>query len=309
MSIKTAVLALAVLGLARPAATQDWKGMGRMAGKVMDADGKPIADVSITFALSDRGGTSGKTDKKGQWALGGIAAGVWALDFTAPGFLSKRISVPLPSEVTRIPPVEVKLDKPAGPPPELMAALNAGDASFKAGRYAEARAEYEKALADPSVQTAEAAVRVNLHRQIAFCLSREKNYPQELEHLQAILDLEPQNTDVKMLLASEAIEGDLIDKAVAVLATVSDAAVTSPDIFYNIGVSFRNKDKADAAIVYFSKAVTLDPKYADGYFQRALTYFGQQKVAEAKADFRKVVELAPDGAEGQTAKKALEQLQ
>jgi tetratricopeptide (TPR) repeat protein len=125
-------------------------------------------------------------------------------------------------------------------------------------------------------------VRSQLHRQIAFCLSREKNYLKELEHLQAILDLEPQNIAVKMLLAGEAIEGGLIDRAVAVLATVDDSAVSSPDIFYNVGVSFRNKDKAPEAIVYFTKAVSLDPGYVDGYFQRGLTYFGQQKLAEAK---------------------------
>ncbi len=308
MSIKRVALVLAALAFAVPAAAQDWKGMGRMAGKVMDADGKPIADATIKFELPGRGGTSGKTDKNGKWALGGIAAGNWNLDFEAPGFLPKNISVPLPSEAARIPPVEVKLDKPAGPPPELMAALNDGDAAFKAGRYAEARAEYEKALANETVRTADASIRSNLHRQIAFCLSREKNYAQEIPHLQAILDLEPQNIDVKMLLASEAIEGGLIDKAVEVLATVNDSAVTNPDVFYNIGVSFRNKDKADAAIVYFTKTVALDPQYVDAYFQRALSYFGQQKLAEAKADFRKVVELAPDGAQGQTAKQALQQL-
>jgi len=308
MSLKKAALLLAFVTLPLPTAAQDWKGMGRISGKVMDPEGKPIADVVIKFDLPGRGGTSLRTDKKGQWALGGIAAGVWYLDLEASGYLPRRISVTLPGEAARILPVEVRLEKPAGPPPELVEALNKGDAAFQAERYAEARAEYEKALAHEKLRSADASVQSQLHRQIAFCLSREKNYLKELEHLQAILDLEPQNIAVKMLLASEAIEGDLIDKAVQVLATVDDSAVESPDIFYNIGVSFRNKDQADAAIVYLTKAVALDPKYVDGYFQRALTYFGQQKLAEAKADFRKVVELAPDGPQAQTSRQALEQL-
>jgi tetratricopeptide (TPR) repeat protein len=308
MSPKKAALLLALLTLPLSAAAQDWKGVGRMAGKVLDPDGKPIADAVVKLELPGRGGTTLKTDKKGQWTLGGIAAGVWNLDLEAPGFVPKRMTVTLPGESVRIPPVEVKLEKPEGPPPELLAALNNGDAAFKAQRYAEARAEYEKALAHERIRGAEASVRVQLHRQIAFCLSREKNYLEELEHLQAVLELEPQNIDVKMLLASEAIEGDLIEKAVEVLATVPDSAVTSPDIFYNIGVSFRNKNKGDAAIVYFTKSVVLDPTYVDGYFQRGLTYFGQQKLAEAKADFLKVVELAPAGPQGQTARQALEQL-
>jgi hypothetical protein len=39
-----------------------------------------------------------------------------------------------------------------------------------------------------------------------------------------------------------------------------------------------------------------------------MTYFGMQKLAEAKADFQKVVELAPTGPQAETAKKVLEQL-
>ena len=46
----------------------------------------------------------------------------------------------------------------------------------------------------------------------------------------------------------------------------------------------------------------------DGYFQRGLAYLGLQKTAEAKADFQKVIELAPTGAQAETSKKALQQL-
>jgi len=52
----------------------------------------------------------------------------------------------------------------------------------------------------------------------------------------------------------------------------------------------------------------VDPAYVDGYFQRGLAYLGLQKTAEAKADFKKVIELAPTGAQAETAKKALEQI-
>jgi Tfp pilus assembly protein PilF len=54
--------------------------------------------------------------------------------------------------------------------------------------------------------------------------------------------------------------------------------------------------------------VAVDPTYVDGYFQRGLAYLGQQKMAESKADFQKVLELAPGTPQAETAKKALEQL-
>jgi regulator of sirC expression with transglutaminase-like and TPR domain len=69
-----------------------------------------------------------------------------------------------------------------------------------------------------------------------------------------------------------------------------------------------NAQKPEEAIRYLNKAVTVDPAYVDGYFQRGLAYLGLQKTAEAKADFQKVIELAPTGAHAETAKKALQQL-
>src|SRR6185295_7934775 len=124
------LLVAAALLLAGPALAQDWKGMGRLEGRVLDADGKPLPDVSVKLNLPSRGGgTTVKTDKKGHWAIGGITSGAWQVDLEAPGFVIKKITINLPSESARLAPVEVKLDKaaPAGPPPEVREALEKGD--------------------------------------------------------------------------------------------------------------------------------------------------------------------------------------
>jgi Flp pilus assembly protein TadD len=282
---------------------QDWKGQGRLEGRVLDPDGKPIEGAAVKLELPKRGGTELKTDKKGHWAILGLADGTWNIDVSATGFTTKRISAPVASE-TRIPPLETKLAKAQaqGPPPEVADAVKNGDEAYKAGRYADARAEYEKLLAlRPELGKP-------LHMQIARCYKMEGNYPKELEHLQAALDTSPGDSDLKTLMAMEALEGGLMDRAAELLKNVDDASIKSPDIFYNIGVSFLNKNKPDEAVRYFTKAVTLDPNYVDGYFQRALTYLGLQKMAECKADFQKVLALTPQGPQAETAKKALEQL-
>ena len=51
LSKHTAVAILAVLLLPAGAFAQEWRGMGRVGGKVVDEDGKPVPDVTIKAAL------------------------------------------------------------------------------------------------------------------------------------------------------------------------------------------------------------------------------------------------------------------
>lgn len=295
----------AVVALASPVDAQDWKGSGRLEGKVLDAQGAPIAGASVKLARDTFGdGTTLKTDKKGRWVILGITAATWNADIEAEGYAPKRISIPLPSESTRLPPVEVRLAKAvaAGPPPEVLQALEKGEAAYKAGRFPEARAEFEKLLAlRPDLAN-------TIHQRIGFAYIREKDYAKGLEHLQKVLEAEPDNTVVRGIMAQAALEGGMLDRGMELLEGMDEAAVKNPDIFFNIGVNLFNANKPEEAIVYFSKAVTLDPAYADGYFRRGLAYMGLPgKTAEAKADFRKLLELQPTGPQADLAKKALEQ--
>ena len=305
MLVHRFVLVVAALTLAGPVLAQDWKGMGRLEGRVLDSDGKPLPDVTVKMNLPSRGGgTTIKTDKKGHWAIGGIASGAWEVDLAAPGYAVKKITINLPSESARVAPVDVKLDKaaPTGPPPEVREALEKGDAAFKEGRFADARAEYEKLLAmRPDLAN-------TLYRQIAFTYSREGNYAKSVEYLDKLVQSDPADTNLKLLAAQEALRGGLLDKGLELLKGIDDSSIKEPEVFYNVAALLLNAQKPEEAIRYLTKAVTVDPAYVDGYFQRGLAYLGLQKTAEAKADFQKVVELAPAGPQAETAKKALQQL-
>jgi tetratricopeptide (TPR) repeat protein len=291
--------------LATPAAAQDWKGMGRLEGKVLDADGAPIAGATVKLEREGYGdGTTVKTDKKGRWALGGIAAATWNADIEAAGYQPRKISIPLPSESARLKPVEVKLEKAAaaGPPPEVREALERAEAAYKERRFAEARAEFEKLLAlRPDLA-------ITIHQRIGFTYIGEKQYAKGLEHLQKVIDAEPGNAVIRGIMAQAALEGGMLERGMELLAGIDDSAITNPDLFFNIGVNLVNAGRQEDAIVYFTKAVTLDPAYADGYFRRGLAYLGVSKMAEAKADFNKLLELKPEGPEADLARKALDQI-
>ena len=292
-----------VIALAPPAFAQDWKGVGRMEGKVTDEQGTVIPDVNVKLEVPDRGGTTVKTDKKGRWAIGGIVAGSWNIDFAADGYEAKSIKVSLPSESSRLAPIEVKLAKakPTGPGPEVEQALAKADAAYKEGRFPEARAEYEKLLSlRPDLQP-------RVHQQIGFCYIQEKNFAKALEQLQLVLEAEPANAQIRAIAAQAALEGGLVDRGRELLAGLDASTLKDPDVLFNIGVNFLNAHQTEDAIRYFTRAVELDPKYVDGYFRRALGYLQIGKTSESRADFQKVLELAPTGSQADMARKALEQ--
>lgn len=143
---------------------------------------------------------------------------------------------------------------------------------------------------------------------IARCHSQEGNYAESVAHLQKVLEADPANMTIRLLTAQEALRGGLLDKGMELLRAVDETAIKEPEIFYNIAVLFLNQSRPEEAIKYLTKAVTLSPTFVDGYFQRGLAYLQLQKLDLCKADLRKVLELAPESAQAQTAQKALEQL-
>ncbi len=284
------------------AQAQDWRGNGRFDGLVTDEAGQPLAGVSIKADCPARGGgTTVKTDKKGRFVVGGVVACNWNLDLTADGYETRRISVNLPGEEARIRSVTVPLKK-AGPSPELRAAAQKADDLYKAGRFAEARAEYEKLL------VAKPELAPTIQQQIGFSFIQEKEYGQGVEHLEKVLAADPGNAQVRAIAAQAALEGRMMDKARQLLAGLDETAIKSPDVFYNMGVNFLNAGATDDAVAYFGKAIALDPAYVDGYYRRALGYLGLGKTAEARADFQKVLELSKEGPMAEMARKALESL-
>lgn len=288
-----------------PVSGQDWKGTGRLEGRVTDAEGKPVENATVKLDYPARGGgPTVKTDKKGKWAYLGLVAGPWHIDVTADGYTARKISVALPSESARVPSIEVKLEKaaPKGPPPEVLQALSKAEDAYKAERFEEAIAEYERLLAlRPDLAT-------TIHQQIGFANIRLRRYEPALTHLQKVLDADPTNAQIRGFMAQAAIEGGMLERGLQLLAGIDEAAIRTPDIFFNIGVNFLNANHPDQAIAYFTKAVTVDPAYADGYFRRALAYIQTNRIAEARADLQKLLELTPEGAQADAARKTLEQL-
>src|SRR5579859_4986785 len=164
---KIAVLLTLALACGSALVAQEWRGRGRLQGLVKDEQGKPIVGAKLTFRMgTDRvdpakpGPAPVISDQNGKWAVLGLGQGTWSILIEAEGYNSSEGQSPV-NEFAAAAPLTIVLKKPseaavkaaeaqtkAG---QANAALAQADALMKEEKYADARAQYQKAieLSDP----------------------------------------------------------------------------------------------------------------------------------------------------------------
>lgn len=304
-SFKLLSLVIATLLLTTAASAQDWRGMGRVGGKVVDEDtGQPIADVTVKATLPAAGnrGPEVKSNSNGDWAVGGVAGGAWELDFAKEGYETRRITVQI-QETGRIPPMEIKLKKKAAPPPDpnvvLKAQLEDAAAKMNAKQYAEARKIYEDLAAKhPEVK--------QFRPLIARTYYAEGKKQEAVEHLRKALEQDPDNVEVRMLLGNTLMELGNEEEGRQILGGIDESKITDPVMLINPGIQLINEKKHAEAVAWLDKAIARFPQHPDGYYYRGIAQISLGKTAEAKADLEKYVSIAPpDAPELATAKQIL----
>lgn len=304
---RTVIMLVALVALplvAPPALAQGWRGMGRVAGKVVDQDGAPLQGVLVRATyLSGEGGTEAKTNENGEWAIGGIGQGQWGLDFVLAGYEPRSISVGI-SELTRIPPVEIVLKKAAplvDPNEEIRERLLEAAELMNGKHFKQARAVYEGLIAKyPEAY--------QLHPLIARAYYGENQFDNSIEHLKIALEHDPANVEVKLLLGNVLVEQGKVEEGQQLLASIDDSQVTDPTSYVNVGIVLLNQNRPGEALGYFDRAVRQFPDHPDAYYYRGITHLQQGRTDEARADLERFLALAPDAPEAPTARKILEQV-
>lgn len=307
LSQQAAVAVLAVLLSAAGVFAQEWRGMGRVGGKVVDEDGKPVAEVTVKATLPRAGnrGPESKSNARGEWAVGGIAGGEWALDFVKDGYETRSVTVQV-MESSRVPPMEVRLTRKAAPATdpnvEIREKLTEAAGLMNAKQFAQARVIYEDLAARyPDVK--------QFRPLIARSYYGEGNRKAAIEQLRQALVQDPGNVEVTLLLGNTLMEEGHADEARQMLAEIDESKITDPTVLVNAGIALLNDKKTEEALQWFDKAVVRFPAHADAYYYRGISQLSLGKTAEAKADLEKYVSMAPaDAPEVATAKKILESL-
>ena len=205
-------------------------------------------------------------------------------------------------EHTPLPPMPVVMKKATVDPNVAIAAdLNKAADLFKQQKYADARAIYQDILAKhPEAYQVEPY--------IARTYYAEHNLDAAVEHLRNALAKDPDNVDVKLLLANTLAEQGKADESQQIIGSIDEAKITNPATLLNIGIGMLNGKKPAEALTWFDKTITRFPDYPDAYYYRGITELQEGKNDPAKADLEKFVQMAPNAPEAATAKGILEKI-
>ena len=314
------ILAALAAGTALAAGAQDWRGgKARVEGTVKNEKGEPVegCKVMLRWGRSSHGGPDLTTDGKGHFAIFGLAGGPWDVDFEAPGYLTKKLSVSL-QEGGRNAPVEVQLEPapkaqaPAAGTPQILVggkkisketadAIEAGNAAMSAKNWLVARENYQKALAELPDNAA-------VLERIAATYLAEGKTDDALGFARQAAEKDPADATAWRMVAELELQKGNLDAGRAALEKVPAEKITDPQPYLNVGILLMNKKQPAEAVSAFDKAIAIKPDFADAYYYRGLCHLQMKDNAAAKADLRKALELAPDGPDAKDIKDLLKTL-
>jgi len=309
---------------------------GRISGKVLNKEGKPIPGAKVNLKRTDRNWSKDLIpDKNGNFLQVGLEPKDFTLTVTADGYVTyteSPVKIPLADvivkNITLLTPAEARSQAPAGggqatvedPGAALdfegREAFNSAIPLYNEGNYAEALPLVDKAfktlteakdkLKDEQAKADLAPELLKIERVLGICMAQAGTKKEEAEpYLLRALERNPKDERVVIgLIETSKAKADKAaeQKYNTLLETLQGP---NPDLIYNKGVEAFNAGKTKEAKAHLTKALEVDPKYAEAHYLLAMVEFGENNLKGTKHNLQKYLELAPTGKNAATAKDML----
>jgi len=299
-------------------------------GKVTNEEGQPVQGAVIKIQGTDvKREYSTKTDKKGEYIYMGIPFGEYRVIVRAQGYRPDfaggvRPSIAQDSEVNftikqgadqklpfELTPEEMqklkeevqKAEKQKQASTEVKGFFDAGLKLAAEGKYAEAIAEYDKALEKDAEQP-------YIHANKADALSRINKTEEALAEYQKAIALKPDDgamyTNMGVLLGKM---GKVAESQEAFKKAASVNPAAAGQNFYNLGATLVNSGKSAEAAEAFKQAIAADPNFAEAYYQLGICMSGNpQTMPDAIKALEKYIQIGKNAEQVEVAKQLISAL-
>ena len=125
--------------------------------------------------------------------------------------------------------------------------------------------------------------------------------------LKATIGSDPGNAGAHAQLGNLYFDAQRFPDAIAAYEQSLKINPNDPDVSTDLGVSYYYTNRPDDALAQFDRSLKVDPAHTKTLLNKGIVLaFGKEDLRAAADEWKKVVELAPDSAEGQAARRALE---
>jgi tetratricopeptide (TPR) repeat protein len=310
---------------------------GRITGKVLTKEGKPIPGAKITLKRLDRNWTKELiADKHGAFLQVGLDPVLYDVTISAEGFVSylERAKIPLgdmySKEYTLLTPGQAQSQAVAdGTAPVV--AVDPGAVADMAGReafnkiiplynaqkYGEALPDAEKAyknLLEARDKFKDEQAKADLLPEISkvervygicLALGSDDRKAEAEPFLTKALEANPKDERALagLIEVAKAKQDKVAEQKYEAL--MDQLQGPNPDKIYNQAVEAFNAGHTKEAKAQIQKVMKVDAKYAEAYYLLAMVEFGEMNLKGTKANLEKYLELAPNGKNAATAKEML----
>jgi tetratricopeptide (TPR) repeat protein len=131
----------------------------------------------------------------------------------------------------------------------------------------------------------------------------------QVNALKSVAEREPSSAKPRVQLANLYFDAERYDDAIKWYSEAVKLAPNDPDVSTDLGICYYYTNQPDKALEQFDRSLKLDPRHTKTLLNVGIVKaFGKQDLDGALQAWQKVLEIAPESAEGQAAKRALDSL-
>ncbi|MBI4485297.1 MAG: tetratricopeptide repeat protein [Acidobacteria bacterium] len=131
----------------------------------------------------------------------------------------------------------------------------------------------------------------------------------QVKALTSVAEREPSNTKARVDLGNMYFDAERYDDAIKWYADAVKLNPNDVNVSTDLGVAYYYTNQPDKALSQFDHSLTIDPKHTKTLLNQGIVRaFGKQDLAGATDSWQRVMQIAPDSPEGQSAKRALDSL-
>lgn len=297
---------LLLIGFATAVSAQEGRGRGRVRGEVLDEEGNPIVGADVVAVHLESGTTfTGKTDKKGAWAVAGLGSGVFRFTVSVEGYGTTVHETKVSQFSRNNPPLVFTLKKdklsdvslPSIQDIESLALFEEGNRLYEEKNYSGAADKFEKFLEkNPHL--------FQLNLNLGNCFREMGEFEKALETYEKILN--------KVKEEKGSYEGD--ESAARAFASIGETYIKKGDLekandslqqamalfpddealAFNVGEIFFTQREIDKAIEYYRMAIKINENWGPPHRQIGYAYLNKGDYRAAIDSFKKFIEVAPE---------------